>query len=69
VHTLRKMEAIARKGLNPRVATLLSDQAEDGVVLGITHELPAEQLLGLHRESITVTLGQLQKAATIRSSC
>jgi CRP-like cAMP-binding protein len=37
------------------------EKAEDGVVLGMTHELLAEQL-GLHRESITVTLGQLQKA-------
>jgi CRP-like cAMP-binding protein len=60
-HILRKMETIARKGLIPRVATLLLEKAEDGVVLGMTHELLAEQL-GLHRESITVTLGQLQKA-------
>jgi CRP-like cAMP-binding protein len=64
-HVLRKMESIARKGLIPRVATLLLEKAEDGVVAGMTHELLAEQL-GLHRESITVTLGQLQKAGMIR---
>ena len=59
------METIARKGLIPRVATLLLEKAEGGVVVGMTHELLAEQL-GLHRESITVTLGQLQKAGMIR---
>ena len=64
-HILRKMETIARKGLIPRVATLLLEKAEDGVVVGMTHELLAEQL-GLHRESITVTLGQLQSAGMIR---
>jgi CRP-like cAMP-binding protein len=64
-HLLRKMETIARKGLIPRVATLLLEKAEDGFVVGMTHELLAEQL-GLHRESITVTLGQLQKAGMIK---
>jgi CRP-like cAMP-binding protein len=64
-HILHKMETIARKGLIPRVATLLLEKAEDGVVVGMTHKLLAEQL-GLHRESITVTLGQLQSAGMIR---
>jgi len=64
-HILRKMETIARKGLIPRVATLLLEKAEDGVVVGMTHALLAEQL-GLHRESITAALGQLQKAGMIR---
>jgi CRP/FNR family cyclic AMP-dependent transcriptional regulator len=64
-HILRKMETIARKGLIPRVATLLLEKAEDGFVIGMTHALLAEQL-GFHRESITVALGQLQKAGMIR---
>lgn len=64
-YMLRKMETSARKGLIPRVATLLLENAENGVVVGMTHKLLAEQL-GLHRESITVTLGQLQKAGMIR---
>jgi CRP/FNR family cyclic AMP-dependent transcriptional regulator len=64
-HILRKIETIAHKGLILRVATLLLEKAEDGVVVGMTHALLAEQL-GLHRESITVALGQLQKAGMIR---
>jgi CRP-like cAMP-binding protein len=64
-YVLRKIETIARKGLILRVATLLLEKAEDGVVVGMTHALLAEQL-GLHRESITVALGQLQKAGMIR---
>jgi len=34
-HVLRKMETSARKGLIPRVATLLLEEAEDGVVVDL----------------------------------
>jgi CRP/FNR family transcriptional regulator len=64
VHFLRKMETLARKGLIPRLATLLLDKAENGVVAGMTHKELANQL-GLHRESITATLGELRKAGII----
>jgi CRP-like cAMP-binding protein len=58
------METLARKGLIPRLATLLLDKAENGVVAGMTHKELANQL-GLHRESITATLGELRKAGII----
>ena len=64
VHFLHKMEALARKGLIPRLAALLLEKAENGVVAGMTHKELAEQL-GLHRESITATLGELRRAGII----
>jgi CRP/FNR family transcriptional regulator, cyclic AMP receptor protein len=64
VHFLHKMETLARKGLIPRLATLLLEKAQNGVVAGMTHKDLADHL-GLHRESITTTLGELRKAGII----
>jgi CRP-like cAMP-binding protein len=61
VHT---METLARKGLIPRLATLLLEKADNGVVAGFTHKHLADYL-GLHRESITATLGELRRAGII----
>jgi len=63
-HFLHRMETLARGGLIPRLATLLLEKAENGVVAGTTHEVLAEHL-GLHRESITATLGELRRAGII----
>jgi CRP/FNR family transcriptional regulator len=63
-HFLLKMEMLARKGLIPRLATLLLEKAENGVVAGMTHKELAEHL-GHHRESITATLGELRRAGII----
>jgi CRP/FNR family transcriptional regulator, cyclic AMP receptor protein len=64
VHFLHRMETLAHKGLIPRLATLLLEKAENGVVAGMTHKQLAEHL-GLHRESITATLGELRRAGII----
>jgi CRP-like cAMP-binding protein len=58
------METLARKGLIPRLATLLLEKAENGAVVGMTHKDLADHL-GLHRESITATLGELRNAGII----
>jgi CRP/FNR family transcriptional regulator, cyclic AMP receptor protein len=52
------------QGFVPRLATLLLEKAENGVVAGVTHKELAEHL-GLHRESITATLGELRRAGII----
>jgi|ERR1700674_138643 len=64
VHFLHKMETLALKGLIPRLATLLLEKAENGVVAGMTHKDMADHL-GVHRESITATLGELRRASII----
>ena len=64
-HILHKMEIVARKGPIPQLATLLIERAENGVVSGMTHADLAGQL-GLHREAVTTTLGQLRRAGLIR---
>jgi CRP/FNR family transcriptional regulator, cyclic AMP receptor protein len=64
VYFLQRMETLARKGLIPRLATLLLEKAENGVVVGMTHKDLADHL-GLHRESITATLGELRSAGII----
>jgi len=64
VHFLHKIETLALKGLIPRLAILLSERADNGVVAGMTHKDLADHL-GLHRESITATLGELRKAGII----
>jgi CRP-like cAMP-binding protein len=64
VHFLHRMEILARKGLIPRLATLLLEKAEHSVVAGMTHKDLAAHL-DVHRESITVTLGELQRAGII----
>jgi CRP-like cAMP-binding protein len=64
LHFLHKMETLARKGLIPRLATLLLETAENDVVAGLTHKDLAGHL-GAHRESITATLGELRRAGII----
>ncbi|MGA2097244.1 MAG: Crp/Fnr family transcriptional regulator [Candidatus Acidiferrum sp.] len=64
VYFLQRMETLARKGLIPRLATLLLEKADNGVVVGMTHKDMADHL-GLHRESITATLGELRSAGII----
>jgi CRP/FNR family transcriptional regulator, cyclic AMP receptor protein len=64
VHLLNKMETLALKGLIPRLATLLVENAENDVVSGMTHKDMAEHL-GVHRESITATLGELRRAGIV----
>jgi CRP/FNR family transcriptional regulator, cyclic AMP receptor protein len=64
VYFLQRMETLARKGLIPRLATLLLEKAENGVVAGMTHKDLADHL-SLHRESITATLGELRSAGII----
>jgi CRP-like cAMP-binding protein len=64
-HILRKMEIVARKGLIPQLATLLIETAENGVVSGMTHADLAGHL-GIHREAVTSTLGQLRRAGLIK---
>jgi CRP/FNR family transcriptional regulator len=63
-HFLHSMETLARKGLIPRLATLLLEKAENGVVAGMTHQELADHL-GLHRETVTSTLGELRTAGII----
>jgi len=65
VHFLHRMELLARKGLIPRLANLLLERAEHGVVAGMTHKDLAGHL-DVHRESITATLGELRRAGIIR---
>jgi CRP/FNR family transcriptional regulator, cyclic AMP receptor protein len=64
-YILHKMEAFARKGLIPLLATLLIEKADNGIVAGMTHQDLADHL-GLHRESITATLGELRRAGIIK---
>ena len=64
LHVLHKMEIFARKGLIPRLATLLLETAENDVVAGLTHKDLASHL-GAHRESITSALGELQRAGIV----
>src|SRR6266478_2513700 len=61
VHFLHRMEILARKGLIPRLATLLLEKAEYGVVAGMTHKDLAGHFDD-HRKSITATLGELRRA-------
>jgi CRP-like cAMP-binding protein len=61
---LKKIETLGRKGLIPRLATLLLEKAQNGVVADMTHKDLAGYL-GLHRESITATLGELRRAGII----
>ena len=61
---LREFEAHALKGTIPRVAALLLKKNEGDVVRGLTHKNLAVDL-GIHRESVTAALGELQKAGII----
>lgn len=64
LHVLHKMETLARKGLIPRLATLLLETADKDVVAGLTHKDMAAHL-GAHRESITAALGELRRAGIV----
>ncbi len=57
-------ETHALKGTLPRLATLLLTKEEEAVVSGLTHKDLAQEL-GIHRESVTAALGELQKADII----
>jgi CRP-like cAMP-binding protein len=61
---LREFEAHTLKGNIPRVAALLLKKEEQDVVRGLTHKDLAGEL-GIHRESVTAALGELQKAGII----
>ena len=61
---LREFETQVLKGTIPRVAALLLKKKEADVVRGLTHKNLATEL-GVHRESVTAALGELQKAGII----
>lgn len=61
---LREFEANALKGTIPRLATLLLKKREEDIVRGLTHKALAGEL-GIHRESVTAALGELQRAGII----
>ena len=61
---LREFEANALKGTIPRLAALLLKKREEDIVRGLTHKALAAEL-GIHRESVTGALGELQKAGII----
>lgn len=61
---LREFETQALKGTIPRVAALLLKNKEEDEVRGLTHKNLAAEL-GIHRESVTAALGELQKAGII----
>jgi CRP/FNR family cyclic AMP-dependent transcriptional regulator len=61
---LRELETHTLRGTLPRLATLLLTKEEEDVVSGLTHKDLA-QVLGIHRESVTAALGELQKADII----
>ena len=61
---LREFEANALKGTIPRLAALLLKKREEDIVHGLTHKALAGEL-GIHRESVTAALGELQKAGII----
>jgi CRP/FNR family cyclic AMP-dependent transcriptional regulator len=61
---LHEFEAQALKGTIPRVAALLLKNKEQDVVRGLTHKNLAVEL-GIHRESVTAALGELQRAGII----
>ena len=61
---LCEFEAHALKGTIPRLAALLLKKREEDIVRGLTHKDLAGEL-GIHRESVTAALGELQKAGII----
>lgn len=61
---LCEFEAHALKGTIPRLAALLLKKREEDAVCGLTHKNLATEL-GIHRESVTAALGELQMAGII----
>jgi CRP/FNR family transcriptional regulator, cyclic AMP receptor protein len=61
---LRELETHVLRGTLPRLATLLLTKEEEDIVSGLTHKDLAQEL-GIHRESVTAALGELQKADII----
>lgn len=61
---LCEFEAHALKGTIPRIAALLLKKREEDIVRGLTHKALAGEL-GIHRESVTAALGELQRAGII----
>jgi CRP-like cAMP-binding protein len=65
VHAERQLEDLAFRGLIPRLATLLLEEARDGEVDGYSHQEIAERL-GVHRETATYALNEMRSAGLIK---
>lgn len=65
VHAERQLEDLAFKGLIPRLAAFLLDEARADVVDGLSHQDIAERL-GVYRETATYALNELKSAGTIQ---
>lgn len=61
---LYEFEAHALRRTIPRLAALLLKKRQEDIVRGLTHKDLAGEL-GIHRESVTAALGELQKAGII----
>lgn len=64
VHAERQLEDLAFRGLIPRLATFLLEQARDGELNGLSHQDIAERL-GVYRETATYALSELRRAGLI----
>jgi CRP-like cAMP-binding protein len=64
VRVLLDLESTSFRGLLPRIATLLLERAQDGIVQNLTHKELAEHLR-VYRESVTTALGELRRAGII----
>jgi CRP/FNR family cyclic AMP-dependent transcriptional regulator len=64
VEAERQLEALAFKGVLPRLADLLSRESRDGVVEGLSHQDIGERL-GTYRETATYALNELKAAGVI----
>ena len=64
VRVLLELESTSFQGLLARVASLLLDRAQDGLIQDLTHKDIAEHLR-VYRESVTSALGELRRAGII----
>jgi CRP/FNR family cyclic AMP-dependent transcriptional regulator len=64
LHAERQLEDLAFRGLIPRLATFLLEQARDGELNGLSHQEIAERL-GVYRETATYALNELRAAGLI----
>lgn len=64
VQAERQLEDLAFRGLIPRLATFLLEQARDGEINGLSHQDIAERL-GVYRETATYALSELRSAGLI----
>jgi len=65
VRVVRELDGAALRNLIPRMAALLLERAETGVVSGVSHQDLADRL-GVYRESATAALGELRKAGIVK---